>query len=396
MLGDPDCITVNHYITTLTHSLNHAIAVSMKRNPKSPHSQFIRAIVLVKGVHFYGFHSSYSPFLKIHIVDPTFVNRAVTLLQSGTIMKTRFRVYESHLSFILQFLCDFGLYGCGWIDLGEVWQRGQDATEEDESDIQNSNATFKASSYYRQTRMALELDVAAHQILNRHRLSPRNIHHKLSIPAPYLSSEPVVISVRELWEDERRRRVERGLAPSPEIPRDLSERSRGSGGDWVQEIRWWEELRQKIAQERDIELPPSGDESWERWVMTTFESIEALWESQYRTWRPRREDKIVDQKVNPYEASIDVTGREPIQHAATREVELEVDEDLLDSQDLIDLVNHQEVEWAQTEAEQQDIGRQEPDDEIGDDGQVPDMYDGELTPKPKTGTPSRQVNLSLA
>lgn len=90
----------------LTNSLNHAIAVSLKRNPNSRNSQFVRAIILVKGVHFYGFHSSYSPFLKVLFADPTVVTRAVSLLQTGAIMKTRFRVYESHFSYILQFMSD--------------------------------------------------------------------------------------------------------------------------------------------------------------------------------------------------------------------------------------------------------------------------------------------------
>lgn len=171
---------VNQYITKLSRSLNHAIAISMKRNPHSRKSQFVRGVLLVKGVHFYGFHSSYTPFLKILIADPTFVNRAVTILQSGTVMRTRFRVYESHLSYILQFMCDFGLYGCGWINLAEVWQRGH---EHNDNEI-TEPAIFKVSPYFRQSRMPLEVDVAAHQILNRRLLSARKIHHKLAIPSP--------------------------------------------------------------------------------------------------------------------------------------------------------------------------------------------------------------------
>ncbi|KAI0689616.1 hypothetical protein BC835DRAFT_1368378 [Cytidiella melzeri] len=388
---NPD--SVNRFIAKLTHSLNHAIAVSLKRNPNSPRSQFIRAIILVKGVHFYGFHSAYSPFLKVHIVDPTFVNRAVTLLQSGTIMKTRFRVYESHLSFILQFLSDFGLYGCGWIDLAETWQRGQYAVEDDEHATDDNHIAFKASPYYRQTRMPLELDVGAHQILNRHRLTPRNVHHKLSIPAPVSSSEPVVISVRELWDDERRRRVAQGLTPSPEIPKDLSERSRGAGGDWVQEARWWEELRKRITKGKNIAPPPDSDETWERWVMTTFESVEALWESQYRTWRPRRDDKLVEGELNPYEAANDSSSQKFIKPVAAREVE--VDEDMLASQELSRLVERGEVEWAEREGGQQENDRQEADEEAVDEGQVMDLLYGEQTPMKNRLTPSRHTRSNL-
>src|SRR5258708_2353101 len=86
---------VKRYTATLASSLNHAIALSLKRNPDSLRSQYVRAILLVKGVHFYGFHARYSPFLKIYLVDPGVVSRAVTILQSGTVMSSRFRVYES-------------------------------------------------------------------------------------------------------------------------------------------------------------------------------------------------------------------------------------------------------------------------------------------------------------
>lgn len=127
------------------------------------------------------------------------------------------------------------------IDLAEVWQRGGDEEGdlEEEQDPASFKTRFKTSSYYRQTRMALEVDAAAHQILNRHRIIARDIHHKLTIPATPLPPEPLVISVRELWEDERRRRIALGLSPSPEVPKDLSEDSRATRTEWVAEARWW-------------------------------------------------------------------------------------------------------------------------------------------------------------
>ncbi|KAK0448381.1 uncharacterized protein EV420DRAFT_1751017 [Desarmillaria tabescens] len=247
---------VRQYAAKLTHSLNHAIAISFKRSPQS-RSQYIRAIILVKGVHFYGFHSSYAPFLKVYVMDPGLVSRIVTLLQSGSIMSTRFSVYESHLSYPLQFLSDFGLYGCGWIDLEKVYQRGVDEDEED--------MTFGRSTSFRQSRSPLEVDAQAYHILNRHALAARNLHHELKIPAPPTPNEPLVLGVRELWDDERRRRAARGLPPSPELPVDLSSSSRGSGGEWVAEDQV---------------------EGWEKWAMTTFQSVEALWEDSYKVWKP--------------------------------------------------------------------------------------------------------------
>ena len=378
--------TVNRYIARLSHSLNHAIAISLRRNPHSPNSQFVRGIVLVKGIHFYGFHSSYSPFLKVLLADPGIYQRSVTLLQSGAILKTRFRVYESHLSYLLQFMSDFGLYGCGWIDLAEIWERDVREDHEDSNGSTPSEQAFRPSPYHRQTRMPLELDVAAHQILNRHLLAPRGMHYKLSIPAPPLTQDPVVLSVRELWEDERKRRAARGLEPSPVLPKDPSEASRAAGGGWSAEARWWDEIRKRIEKEREKEpeLPP-GD-SWERWVMTTFESIEALWEPQYKVWKPAQseQDEVVPlqaegtQEENPYEGVVS-DGPSQTQDKDTVELDVDIDEALLSSQEISRIVEQEELEWAKQEGAQQEV---EIEGDAADEAALPEPLDeDEATPQ---------------
>jgi DNA polymerase zeta len=314
--------TVRRYVARLTDSLNYAIAVSFRRDPQSPKSRFVRAVILVKGIHFYGFCSSYSPFLKIHIADPALMSRAVAIMQSGSVMETSFRTFENHLSYILQFLCDFGLYGCGWIQLEDVWQRGVDEDGNDPTPI----PSFKPSVYFRQSRMALEFDTIAPLIMNRHNISQRHLHHKLIIPQPPSSSEPLVLGVRELWDDERRRRIVAGLPPSPDLPQDPSANSRGKGGGWVAEARWWDQLRQRIEKERDTAVD-MRDFGWERWIMTTFESVESLWEDEYRAWKP----DLKVQERNPY---ADSNGSSPQDVKPISQGSVEVDEALLFSQEL--------------------------------------------------------------
>ena len=395
-------IQVNRHIAKLSISLNHAIAVSLRRNPNSPNSRFVRAIILVKGVHFYGFHSSYSPFLKVLLTDPTITNRAVTLLQAGTVMKTRFRVYESHLSYILQFMSDFGLYGCGWIDLAETWQRdSQDPSSETHFESSQifklpPDVSFLPSPYYRQTRMPLELDVASHQILNRHLLSARNVHHKLTIPAPNLSDEPVVLGVRELWEDERRRRAARGLPPTPVLPPDPSARSRGKGGDWSAETHWWDQLRKKIERERNQEPEPPSSQSWERWVMTTFESVEALWEPEWKVWKPAKREAVQEvikhpeAEDNPYEAvATDIMSSQESKKSGS-EPDVDVDESMLTSQEMSRIVEQEELEWARQEQGQRepnadDVPAEEP---ALVEAEPEPLAEDEITPKP---TPSKSV-----
>ena len=313
---------VRRYIARLTDSLNYAIAVSLKRDPQSPRSRYVRAVILVKGIHFYGFNSSYSPFLKIHIVDPALVSRAVAIMQSGSVMGTPFHTFESHLSYILQFLCDYGLYGCGWIQLEDVWQRGVD----DDVALSTCVPPFKPSVYFRQSRMALEFDTIAPLIMNRYNVSPRHLHHKLVIPQAPSSSEPLVLGVRELWDDERRRRAAAGLPPSPDLPQDPSANSREKDGGWAAEARWWDQLRQRIERDRGTELEVS-DSGWERWIMTTFESVEALWEDEYRVWTPTRGAH----EQNPYAGS---NGSSPQNVEPVSRPSVEVDEALLSSQEL--------------------------------------------------------------
>ncbi|KAH7911200.1 hypothetical protein BJ138DRAFT_951686 [Hygrophoropsis aurantiaca] len=378
---------VNQYIAKLFLSLNHAISLSMKRNPHAPNSQFIRAIMLVKGVHFYGFHSSYTPFLKILVANPSIVSRAVAILQSGTVMRTRFRTYESHLGYILQFMCDFGLYGCGWVNLAEIWQRGQG-----EDDDITFLPSAKRSPHFRQSRLPLEVDIASHQILNRHLLSPRDIHHKLAIPPPPLPVDPVVLSVRELWEDERRRRIANGLAPTPVLPVDPSENSRGKGGEWVSEARWWDELRKRIekdAEEENADIVDQTDEEWVKSVMTAFESVEALWEAKWKTWRP------VPRKENAYDTTHTRNGDSLesmaaseswiSQHTTPKNMEIDVDETMLHTQEMSHLM-HEGEEWEKG-IEEEDVEDVEDADQFEfhvDDEQLDLLEERSYSPQHRT------------
>lgn len=335
---------VKRYIRDLKRSLNHAIALSLKRDPSSSKSQYIRAIFLVKGVKFYGFHARYSPFLKILLLDPRLMGRAAAILQSGTVMSQCFQVYESHLSFILQFMCDFGLYGCGSIEINDVYRRGM---QEDEDNLEiDMPVAVKSSPYPRQTRMPLELDVIAPAIMNRNHLTERKLHHSLVIPGPERPSEPLVTSVRELWEDERNRRRARGLDPSPELPNDPSEGSRKVDSGWVAEARWWDEIRSRLEQERSSEQPIyENTQTWESQVMSVFESTEALWEPQYRTWRPGKRE--AEEAAIHDKSLLDETGLSAIEDSAELG-EVDVDEALLDREAMDQL---QDLEGAESGGE---------------------------------------------
>ena len=219
------------------------------------------------------------------LADPRLMNRVAAILQSGSVLSRRFQVYESHLSFILQFMCDFGLYGCGSIEIGDMYRRR--GLEEDAETTMDPEITFETSPYPRQTCMPLELDIISPSILNRAKLAERRLHHTLAIPGPERPTEPLVTSVLELWEDECNRRRARGLDLTPEIPCDPSEASRKPGSGWVAEAYWWDEIRHRLERESPLraEADTNDPSGWESQVMSVFESTEALWEEQYRTWK---------------------------------------------------------------------------------------------------------------
>ena len=269
----PDAVRA--FSENLRKSLDIALRSVAPGKHKDIDKPFVKRVMLVKGIDFYGFHTGYTPFLKVYMYDTRHVQRAVTILQSGTIMGTRFIAYESHLNFDLQFMCDFALYGCNWLDLGPgVLVRG-------DCDV---TTNLNVSPYMRETALPLELDACAYQILNRHAVPPRNIHHLLTIPGPPPSEEPLISSVRELWEDERKRRIEKGLTPTPQLPDGPSQRSRGKGGDWEQEEALREALRARIAVE-NVAWKDREPAAWEEHVMTAYESIDALWDKDQRAKR---------------------------------------------------------------------------------------------------------------
>lgn len=127
--------TVHAYIRSLRNALNQALA---NRNPSSAsnrnrnnaqQARFIRSILFTKALPFYGFHHTYSSYLKILLSDPSLLQPLATILRSGAVFGTKFEVYEAHLGYLLQFMVDFNLYGCGWLEIGEAWLRGHTDVE---------------------------------------------------------------------------------------------------------------------------------------------------------------------------------------------------------------------------------------------------------------------------
>lgn len=159
--GSLDPESVQTYIKRLGQSLNLTMFYSFrgrsgnnKRAEYDPkRDQYIGYIVLCKGIPFYGFHVGYKYFLKIYALQPKFMYRLSEILRAGKVVQNvnkavsvgahstdgeepararpqpapaqvSHRVYEAHIPFLLQFMLDFNLYGCHWIELSQCVFRG--------------------------------------------------------------------------------------------------------------------------------------------------------------------------------------------------------------------------------------------------------------------------------
>ncbi|KAL9114223.1 MAG: hypothetical protein Q9227_001645 [Pyrenula ochraceoflavens] len=293
--------TVSTAARNLHQSIDHALAVSYRRNAYDGKSVFVAHISLVRGIPFYGYHVGYKYFFKIYMLNPLNMTRLGDLLREGAVMKRSLQPYESHMQYLAQWMCDYNLYGCAYIDCGKVKFRGPVPRYED---IDNplhqwhdrsiaSESIIDETVLAKQSHCPLEADVCAQDILNRQGTTMRPLHHDFSeMSNPLPPDIKLVQSMAGLWKDETRRRKRKlGLAdpnssPFPaEVLISMSADPRNTeAGGWIHE----EEFREKVAELANDEYRKSDMKKLsfdsftktlphENLVKTVFESVEDLY-----------------------------------------------------------------------------------------------------------------------
>lgn len=235
--GSPSPDLVDEYVRELQVAIDHALAASYRRGDLRAGGRYVARITLVKGVPFYGYHVGYKYFLKIYILNPSTMTRLAEMLRQGAIMGTIFQPYEAHLDFILQWMVDYNLYGCGYIDCRQAFPRGTPA----------GGVALPRISY-----CAIEVDVYAHDILNRLEITPRPLHQDFSEwlnPVPF--DQKLVPSMESLWRDEKRRRKMHDSGGS-QIPFDVMPAdSRSPLDGWVHQEEYMDKVRAIIIEEKN-------------------------------------------------------------------------------------------------------------------------------------------------
>ena len=289
---------VSPYIDELRASIDHALAASYKRNPFDGKSVYVGHIALVKGVPFYGFHVGYALFLKVHLLNPMHMTRLADLLGEGAIMNRTFQPYESHLQYALQFMCDYNLYGCAYIDCARVQFRSPVPEYGEVGSAHNwhdhsipAQSITESLQYPRQSHSAIEVDVCVQHILNRTEVAARPVHAEFPERSLGLGAEEKFVpSLTELWRDEtRRRKLRMGVAdpsssPFPaEVLVSMSADPRNTGrGGWIHEEEFRERVKELVREERNshgemsFEYLASSVQGDHR-VPTAAESVEELY-----------------------------------------------------------------------------------------------------------------------
>jgi DNA polymerase zeta len=230
-------------------------------------AKFVARITLVKGVPFYGFHVGYRYYLKIYMLNPMAMTRLADLLRQGIIMKKVFQPYEAHLQYLLQWMTDYNLYGCGYIDCRKVKFRSPVPRYDETDDLSHlwhdrsiaDELITEEAKLPRVSHCSIEVDISVQDILNRQDVKPRPLHHdfveRLNSLAP---DEKLVHSMAGLWRDETLRRKSRMSNPAPgsspfppEVLISMSADPRNSQpGGWIHEQEYREKLISLVQDER--------------------------------------------------------------------------------------------------------------------------------------------------
>ncbi|KAI9260852.1 hypothetical protein EDC94DRAFT_519975 [Helicostylum pulchrum] len=307
-------------------SLNEAMNLVKPNAEKDRH---IIAIVLTKGVPFYGYHVGYQSFLKIYITNPYEKQQMIDLLQSEAIMETQFQPYEAHINYELQFLIDHNLYGMDWLHIDEhqpvsppvfrlpLLQEPKSSFDFSQMSVHSSNPVDhypiytahtvpekqQSNAILRESYCELELDITGMSILNRLDITERDIHTSLRrersiqkealLHAEEEAKKKLVKSLEGIWKDEESRRRLRNMVDP--IPPVAQTDARNPHVPWNSESSLRKLMDKMMTGHKFDEVAQSQESSeFMSDVMTVFQAIEALYPEEYHSWKDQRNEKIAN------------------------------------------------------------------------------------------------------
>lgn len=323
----------------------------------APHSnnrkQYLAAIVLVKGVPFYGYHVGYQTYLKLYLLDPADKRRITQVLQKGAVQGIPYQPYEAHLPFELQFMMDYNLYGMNWIDIhphmGDAspefslrfrtplldspktlifsqQSSGSDISLNKRDKVFYTSQTVPTLLQWdampKTSHCELEIDTTVMTIGNRAQIRERNIHVDCESEHPFTEKvvnekprDALVKSLATIYADEDRRRRARGVTDP--IPPSSTFEERNPLDGWQSERKWRriiDEYIQHTSTTADPTAtttePDSSSTVDMSHVLTAFQSVEALYPREYYVLRAEMEAEqdTGSSEEEPLQANLTVHG----------------------------------------------------------------------------------------
>lgn len=204
-------------------------------------SRFIAAVAFCRGTPVYGYHLGYSVVLKVLFLLPLYKTRLFHLLGQGQVDFSAFaaphkkhlqpEMYEGHINYPSQFLADFNLYGCAWLELASchfrlpvvnVTNRLLTPLKEYLSNYIAHNNVLSPKQYPRMGRTLLEIDVHIGDIVNRSRLVQRHVHGDLAeFNGQVPKSEIFLSSLKYTFEDLKYQCVSRDRPDTSQLLTEL-------------------------------------------------------------------------------------------------------------------------------------------------------------------------------
>lgn len=232
--------------------------------------------------------------------NPIVMTRLADLLQQGAILKQKFQPYEAHLQYLAQFMIDYNLYGCDYLNSTHTTFRAPIPEHHAVSDSDHlwhdrsvrTECITNDAALPRVSHCSIEVDIGVQSIANRGLVQERRIHHDFIEKENSLSADAKLVhSMAGLWRDETARRKRRMTHPKsgsspfpPEVMVPMSAEPR------IVRPQWWiheEELRQQVGEIVDSERERVGDarptfdgfvgqNKYEPTINTILESVEDL------------------------------------------------------------------------------------------------------------------------
>lgn len=267
------------------------------------------------------------------MLNPLHMTRLADLLRQGTIMRKFIQPYESHLQYLAQWMCDYNLYGCAYIESRVVRFRSPVprfsdlANPKDQWHDQTVPTSWISDDAQlpRQSHCAIEVDICVQDINNRLDVVARPLHHDFIEHAQTLISDAKLVpSMAGLWRDERRRRsaklgMTEGSPFDPETLVSVSADPRNSQpGGWIHEEEYAERIFGIIQDEK---VKSNGEKlafdtfiekaAFERQVKTSMESVDDLFPGNIKSLSPTKGDfhssEDANSRIASGEAEVDET-----------------------------------------------------------------------------------------